>query len=82
MCEGWPATFVEQRGVSSFTSHKNQITVSAVRRDLRFFVLIREDLFADAMHFLLSYLKTLSVILVRVRARDLPLSRPAVSKLS
>ena len=49
MCEGWPATFVEQRGVSSFTSHKNQITVSAVRRDLRFFVLIREDLFADAI---------------------------------
>ena len=41
---------------------------------IRFFVLIREDLFADAMHFLLSYLKTLSVGLVRIRARELPLS--------
>ena len=30
-------------GVGSFTSHKNQISVSAVRRDLRFFLLIRED---------------------------------------
>ena len=30
-------------GVGSFTSQKNQISVSAVRRDLRFFVLIRED---------------------------------------
>ena len=30
-------------GVGSFTSHKNQISVSAVRRGLRFFVLIRED---------------------------------------
>ena len=30
-------------GVGSFTSHKNQISESAVRQDLRFFVLIRED---------------------------------------
>ena len=30
-------------GVGSFTSHKNQISVSTVRRDLRFFLLIRED---------------------------------------
>ena len=30
-------------GVGSFTSHKNQISVSAVRRNLQFFVLIRED---------------------------------------
>ena len=29
--------------VSSFTSHKNQISESAVRQDLRFFILIRED---------------------------------------
>ena len=36
-------------GVSSFTSHKNQITGSAVRRDPRFFVLIQEDLFADVI---------------------------------
>ena len=30
-------------GMGSFTSHKNQISVSAVRQDLLFFVLIRED---------------------------------------
>ena len=30
-------------GVGSFTSNKNQISESAVRWDLRFFVLIRED---------------------------------------
>ena len=30
-------------GVRSFKSHKNQISDSAVRRDLRFFLLIRED---------------------------------------
>ena len=29
--------------VGFFTSHKNQISESAVRRDLRFFFLIRED---------------------------------------
>ena len=49
MCEGWlhhrclrPLLF-SNSGVGSFTSHKNQISVSAVRRDQRFFVLIRED---------------------------------------
>ena len=47
MGEGWP----QRRGlrpllfsgVGFFTSHKNQISVSAVRRDVRFFILIRED---------------------------------------
>ena len=59
---GWPATWLfSNSSVSSFTSN-NQSTVSAVRRDLRFFVLKREDLFADAMHFLLSYLKTLGLV--------------------
>ena len=49
MCEGWPhhrdlrPLLFSNSGVGSFTSHKNQISVSAVRRDLRFFVLIRED---------------------------------------
>jgi len=33
-------------------------------------------------HFLLSYLKTLSVGPAGVRTRDLPLSRPAFSQLS
>jgi len=27
----------------TFTSHKNQVSVSAVRHDLQFFVLVRED---------------------------------------
>ena len=49
MCEGWPQhrglrpLLFSNSGMGSFTFHKNQISVSAVRRDLRFFVLIRED---------------------------------------
>ena len=49
MCEGWPQhrglrpLVFSNSGVGSFTSHKNQIGVSAVRLDRRFFVLIRED---------------------------------------
>ena len=35
--------FFSNSGVGTFTSHKNQVSASAVRRDLRFFVLIRED---------------------------------------
>ena len=48
MCEGWPQhrglrpLLFSNSGVGSFTSYKNQISASAVRRDLRFFVLIRE----------------------------------------
>ena len=30
-------------GVGSFASHKNQMSESAVRQDLQFFVLIREE---------------------------------------
>ena len=47
MCEGWPQHRVLRpllflnSGVGSFMSHKNQISESAVKRDLRFFVLIR-----------------------------------------
>jgi len=50
MCEGWPhqqglrPLLFSNSGVGSFTSHKNQISVSAVRRDLPFYVHIREDL--------------------------------------
>ena len=46
MSEGWPQHWglrplhFSNSGVDSFTSHKNQTSVSAVRRDLRFFVLI------------------------------------------
>ena len=49
MCEGWPQhrglrlLLFSNSGVGSFTSQKNQISVSAVRQDLRFFVLMRED---------------------------------------
>ena len=48
MSEGWPQHWglrplhFSNSGVGSFTSHKNQTSVSAVRRDLRFFVLIRK----------------------------------------
>ena len=41
--EGVHPLLFSNSGVSSFTSHKNQVSASAVRRDLRFFVLIRED---------------------------------------
>ena len=58
-----------------------------MRRDLRFFVLIREarksnrlQMSLQRQHFLFSYLKTLSVGPARVRARDLQLSRPALSQ--
>ena len=47
--KGWPhhrglrPLLFSESDLGSFTSHKNQISESAVRRDLRFFVLIRED---------------------------------------
>ena len=47
--KGWPhhrglrPLLFSNSGVGSFTSHKNQISVSAVRRDLWFFILIQED---------------------------------------
>ena len=43
-CEGWPhhqglrPLVFSNSGVGSFKSHKNQISVSAVRRDLQFFI--------------------------------------------
>ena len=49
MCEGWPnhqglrPVLFSNSGVGSFTSQKNQISERAVRRDLRVFVLIRDD---------------------------------------
>ena len=48
-CEGRPQDrglrplLFSNNGVGSFTSHKNQISVSVVRQDIGFFVLIRED---------------------------------------
>ena len=49
MLVGWPqhsglcALLFSNSGVGSFMSHKNQISVIAVRRDLQFLVLIQED---------------------------------------
>ena len=46
---GWPhhrglrPLLFSNSSVGSFTSHENQISESAVRRDLRFFVLIRKE---------------------------------------
>ena len=93
--EGWPQhrglrpLLFSNSGVGSFTPHKNQISVSAVRRDLRFSSLSektrksnRLHMSLQRQHFLLSYLKTLSVGPAGVRSRDLTLSRPALSQLS
>ena len=95
MCEGWPQhrglrpLLFSNSGVGSFTSHKNQISVSAVRRDLRFSSLSEKNRKSNRLQmslqrqrFLLSYLKTLSVGQAGVRSRDLPLSRPVLSQLS
>ena len=46
--KGWPhhwglrPLLFSNSGVGSFTSHKSQISVNAVRQDVRFFLLIRE----------------------------------------
>ena len=94
-CEGWPQhrrlrpLLFSNSGVDSFTSHKNQTSVSAVRQDIRFSSLSektrksnRLQMSLQRQHFLLSYLKTLSAGPVGVPTRDLPLSRPALSQLS
>ena len=92
MCGGWPhqqgvrPLLFSNSGVCSFTSQKNQISESAVRRDLRFSSLSkktrksnRSQISLPRQHFHLSYFKTLSVGPAGVRTRDLPLSRPALS---
>ena len=98
MWEGWPQhrglrpLLFSNSGVGSFTSHKNQISVSKccetgstvfhpypsiAERQCN-----RSQMSLQRQHFLLSYLKTLSVGPAGVRTRDLPLSRPALSQLS
>ena len=67
MCEGWPhhqglrPLLFSNSEVGIFTSHKNQISVSAVT--YVFFVLIRKDIESNRLqmslqrqHFLFSYL--------------------------
>ena len=67
-------------GVGSFTSHKNQISVSAVRRDLRFSVLIQD---ADADVITKAALSPQLFKDPECLSGDLPLSsRPALSELS
>ena len=92
MCEGWPhhrglrPLLISNSGVGSFMSHKNQITVtetygfSPLSEKARKSNCLQMSL--QRQHFLLSYLKTLSVGPVGVRTRDVPLSRPALSQLS
>ena len=43
LSQHWFALLFLNSGVGSFMSHKNQISESAVRRDLHFSVLIGED---------------------------------------
>ena len=82
--------YAKIRTVLQSTSHKNQISVSAVRRDLRFFCPYPEKtrksnrllMSLQRQHFLLSYFKTLSVCPAGVWTRDPPLSRPEISQLS
>ena len=94
MCENWPhhpglrPLLLPNSGVGSFTSHKNQVSVSAVRRDLRFLSLSEKTRKSNRLRmslqrqlFVLSYLKTLGVGPAGFRTRDLQVSRPALSQL-
>ena len=94
MCEGWPHHRVlrpllfSNSGVGSFTSPKNQISVSTVRRDHGFSSLSEKtrksnhlQMSLQRQHFLLSHLKTLSVGPAGIRTRDLLLSRQGLSQL-
>ena len=76
-------------GVGSFTSHKNK-SVKVLWDGTYGFSSLSEktrksnhlQMSLQRQHFLLSYLKTLSVGPAGVWTRDLPLSRPALSQLS
>ena len=75
--------------VGSFTSHKNK-SVKVLWDGTYGFSSLSEktrqsnhlQMLLQRQHFLLSYLKTLSVGPAGVRARNLPLGRPALSQLS
>ena len=62
-----------------FSSHKNQLSKRAVKRDRLFFVLIRDFITKAAFS---SQLRTQSVGPTGLWTYDLPLSRPALSLLS
>ena len=75
--DSWVQTF--HSGVLHPTRAR-QVKVPWDAGDLQFFVLIREEPFADVIT--RQHLKTLSVVPARVWTRDLPLSRQALSQLS
>ena len=95
MCEGWPQhrglrpLLFSNSGVGSFTSHKNK-SVKVLWDGTYGFSSLSEktrksnclQMSLERQHFLLSYLKSLSVVPAGVRTRDLPLSRPAHFQLS
>ena len=75
----FPSSF-SNSGVGSFTSHKNQISESAVRRDLRLFVLIEKSLvkFARKGHYFVITDKKMTVYLVSYHS--ISLQSPAAFK--
>ena len=84
----WPNGLTE-KWCRFFYIPQEQISESAVRQDLRLFLLIEKtkksnhlQMSLQRQHFLLSYLKTLSVGSAGVWTRNLLLSRPALSQLS
>ena len=91
MCEGWPQhrglrpLLFSNSGVGSFTSHKNK-SVKVLWDGTYGFSSLSEktrksnclQMSLERQHFLLSYLKSLSVVPAGVRTPDLPLSRPAL----
>ena len=94
-CKGWPhhwglrPLLFSNSDVGSFTSHKNK-SVKVLWDGTYGFSSLSEktrksnhlQMSLQRQHFLLSYLKTLSVCLAGVLTHDLPLSRPALSQLS
>ena len=95
MSEGWPQhrglrpLLFSNSGVGSFTSHKNR-SVKVLWDGTYGFSSLSEktrksnhlQMSLQRQHFLLTYLKTLSVGPAGIRSRDFPLSRPALSQLS
>ena len=93
--KGWPHhrglqhLLFSNSDVGSFTSHKNKSVKVLWDRTYGFSSLSEKtrksnhlQMSLQRQHFLLSYLKTLSVGPARVWTGDLPLGRPALSQLS
>ena len=93
--KGWPhhrslqPLLFSNSDLGSFTSHKNKSVKVLWDRSYGFSSLSEKtkksnhlQMSLQRQHFLLSYLKTLSVGPAGVWTRDLPLGRPALSQLS